>query len=297
MLAVNLAIAGVAGLFVFFPGPIVHTLKSGAANGLSDRALLERALGADGDAVLVHHDARTSEIAKGRRRPDGSIANFTELCDAIDRATAEASGDRLDSQVLPTDRAAFFAMKSSHLLVADREALARQIAAELFGPTRMSSSTAEGFRMQAMSACLQTDAAVRQVLLADREFVLRSKRLLGGGSSRLFAIPDSEALMLTGVSYKWRILARLRSVVLRTTDGASLPVPFHETSDSLDWLPEIEIEPPDGAPAGTLVFTVEIEAYPAFIRTAKDRGEAITKGTTEFEAAYDPAKSTEPSGD
>lgn len=294
MFACNIALAGFAGLFAFYSGPLVRTLKSGAASGLSDRALLERALGADGNEALTYHDARTSEIAAGTRKPDGSIADFTELCEAIDRATIEASNDRLASQLLPADRAGFFALKSSHHLVADREALARQIATELLTPTRLSSPVAEGRRMQAMSACMQRDAAVRLALLANQEFVSRSKTLLRIGTSRRFTIVATNALMLAGVEYQWRIYPRVRSVALRTTDGTSWPIPFHEAPDSLDALPVIEIDPPDRAPAGTLVFTVEIEAYPVFARTVADSGPLMSKCVRDFETAYDPAKSADP---
>jgi hypothetical protein len=296
MLAANLTLAGVAGLLVFFPGPIVRTLKGGAASALSDRALLERTLGADGNEALPYHDARTSEIAKGTRKPDGSIASFTELCDAIDRATIEASSDRLASRLLPADRAGFFALKSSHHLVADRDALARQIATALFAPTRLSSPAAEGRRMQAMGACMQTDASVRLALLADLDFVSRSKELHRIEDSREFAIYEANPLVLAGVNHQLRIYARVRSVALRATDGTSQPIPFHEATDSHDWVPVIEIEPPDGAPAGTLVFTVELEAYAGFARTVADSGQLISKCARVFEIAYDPAKPADPSG-
>jgi hypothetical protein len=58
----------------------------------------------------------------------------------------------------------------------------------------------------------------------------------------------------------------------------------------------IEIEPPDGAPAGTLVFTVELEAYAGFARTAADSGQLISKCARVFEITYDPAKPADPSG-
>lgn len=150
--------------------------------------------------------------------------------------------------------------------------------------------------MQAMSACLQTDASVRLALLADREFVSRSKELHGIGGSRKFSIHNATPLQLSRVNHQWQIFARVRSVVLRTTDGTSRPIQFHETPRSFESLPEIEIELPDGAPAGTLAFTVELEAYPVVARTAADAGPLISKCTRTFEIAYDPARSADPSG-
>jgi len=290
VLAASLALAGAAGLLVSFSGPIVRTLKSGAASALSDRALLERTLGADGNEVLAYHDVRTSEIAKGTRKPDGSIANFTELCEAIDRATIKAS------QLLAADHAGFFALKSSHYLVADRDALARQIATALFAPTRLSSPVAERRCMHAMGACMQTDASVRLALLTDRDFVSRSQELIRIEDSHEFLINDVTPLVLAGVTNQWRIFARVRSVVLRRIDGTSQPIPFREASDSDDWRPAIEIEPPDGTPAGTLVFTVELEAYALFARTVAGAGRLISKCTRAFEIAYDPARSADPGG-
>lgn len=297
--AANVGVAFCALLFFVHPDPIVRALKDGAARGLSDRELVERTLGTDGNEVLAYHDERTSEIARGLRAPDGSIADFVALSDAINRASLEAADDELASELLVADRAGFFALQSTHLLVADRSALARQLAVEVLDPTNLSTEAANARRTQAMRACVQTDEAVRLALVANKDFLARSKMVVparrsGAASSRTFAIIGNPELITTGID---RLLyVRVQSIAMRDADGSIKSVPFRAISEQAAHRQVIEIDPPATERGGTLVFTVEIEAYPAGLRATAEREQPIAQCVTELEIACTPAPARETAG-
>lgn len=297
--AANAGIAFGGLLFFIYPDPLVRALKDGAARGLSDRELVERTLGADGNEVLAYHDARTREIARGLRTPDGSIEDFAALSEAIDRASREATDDELASELLAADRAGFFALQTTHLLVADRSALARQLLVEVLEPTDLSTAVANARRTQAMRACVQTDEAVRLALVANKDFLARSKTVVrsrrsGAAASRTYVVVGNPELLTSGID---RLLfARVESIVLRGSDGSTKPVRFRASSDQAAQVLSIEIDPPEHDTWGTLVFTVEIEAHPAGMRATAEREQPVSRCVTELEISYTPSPAREPGG-
>jgi hypothetical protein len=203
----------------------VHALKDGAARGLTDREMVERTLGIDGNEVLGYHDARTRAIAQGLRKPDGTLADFAALSAAIDRASLAATADALAGQLLAADRAGVFALQTSHLLVSDRDALARQIAVEVLEPSDLSTGVADVRRAQAMRACVQSDAEVRLSLIANESFLARAKMIFharrtaasrGVDPSNLYLVAGNPELAASGMDTL--LAARVRTVALRGED-------------------------------------------------------------------------------
>ena len=294
--AANASIAFGGLLFVVYPDPLVRALKDGAARGLTDREIVERTLGADGNEVLAYHDARTREIANGLRTPDGSIEDFAALSEAIERASREAIDDEIASELLAADRAGFFALQTTHLLVADRSALARQLSVEVLEPTNLSTRVANARRTQAMRACVQTDEAVRLALVANKEFLARSKKVIrarrsGAAASRTFAVVGNPELATSGIDQL--LFARVQSIALRDADGSMKPVPFRSNSEQASHRQVIELDPPEIDAQGTLIFTVEIDAYPAGMRATEEREQPISQCVTELEIPYAPIAARE----
>ena len=295
LVAVNGTIALGAWLFVLYPDPIVHALKDGAARGLTDREMVERTLGVDGNEVLGYHDARTRAISQGLRKPDGTIADFAALREAIDRASLAATEDALAGQLLAADRAGVFALQTSHLLVSDRDALARQIAVEVLEPSYLSTGVAETRRKQAMRSCVQSDAEVRLALVSNESFLVRAKSIFrarrtaasrGVDPSNLYLVAGNPELAASGMDTL--LAARVRTVALRGEDGSTREVPFRVEPEQAAHRQFVEIAPPVGTPAGTLVFTVEVEAYsPGALRTGETE-RPLAKVVTELETPYAP---------
>ena len=293
LLASNLALAGAAALFAFFPGPMVRTLKNGAANGLSDRELVERTLGIDGNETLAYHNERTAEIAKGLRNPDGSIADFAALCEAIDRASLAARDDVLALELLPADRAGFFALETSHHLVADRAALARQVVAEVLEPTKLATDTADARRRQAMRASVIGDTGVRLALISNADFLSRSKvvsparRRSGGRTadpSRHFLISGNPEFTTSGIDQQLAI--HVRAVLLRSADGAIRAVQFREDPTQNPSRRIVEIDPPKGVAVGTLIFTIEVVAMQPGMQQIDAPEHPLARCVTDLELPY-----------
>jgi len=295
LFAVNAGIACGAWILVLHPGPIVGALKDGAASGLTDREMIERTLGIDGNEVLGYHDARTQAIALGLRKPDGTLADFAALSEAIDRASLAATADALAGQFLAADRAGVFALQTSHLLVSDRDALARQIAVEVLEPSKLSTGVAEMRRKQAMRSCVQSDAEVRLSLVSNESFLARAKSIFrarrtaasrGVDPSNLYLVAGNPEIAASGMDTL--LAARVRTVTLRGEDGSTREVPFRVEPEQAAHRQFVEITPPAGAPAGTLVFTVEVEAYsPGALRTGETE-RPLAKVVTELETPYAP---------
>jgi hypothetical protein len=293
LVAVNGTIALGAWLFVLYPDPIVHALKDGAARGLTDREMVERTLGVDGNEVLGYHDARTRAISQGLRKPDGTIADFAALREAIDRASLAATEDALAGQLLAADRAGVFALQTSHLLVSDRDALARQIAVEVLEPSKLSTGVADVRRAQAMRACVQSDAEVRLSLIANESFLSRAKMIFharrgpmgrGADPSRVYLVAGNPELAASGIDTL--LSARVRTVALRLEDGSTRAVAFRADPGTASHRQFVEIERPEGVDAGTLVFTVEVEAHtPGALRTGETERPLATC-VTELETPY-----------
>jgi hypothetical protein len=84
------------------------------------------------------------------------------------------------------------------------------------------------------------------------------------------------------------LAARVRTVTLRGEDGSTREVAFRVEPEQASHRQFVEITPPAGAPAGTLVFTVEVEAYsPGALRTGETE-RPLAKVVTELETPYAP---------
>lgn len=293
LVAMNATIAFGAWLFVLYPDPIVRALKDGAARGLTDREIVERTLGVDGNEVLGYHDARTREIAQGLRKPDGSIADLAALSEAIERASLAATEDALAGQLLAADRAGIFALQTTHLLVSDRDALARQIVGEMLDPSGLSTGVAEVRRAQAMRACVQSDAEVRLALVSNQSLLARAKMVfharrgptgMGADPSQAYLIAGNPQLAASGIDTT--LSARVRAVALRLEDGTTRAVAFRADPGTPARRQFVEIDEPEGVDAGTLVFTVEVEAYaPGSLRSGETERPLATC-VTELETPY-----------
>jgi hypothetical protein len=55
----------------------------------------------------------------------------------------------------------------------------------------------------------------------------------------------------------------------------------------------IELDPPEIDAQGTLIFTVEIDAYPAGMRATEEREQPISQCVTELEIPYAPIAARE----
>lgn len=174
---VGLGIACFLGAIVVFlatqrgADALVAFLKQRAADGLDDRALLERALRPDGADAARFLVLRGGAILEGARAADGSIASLADLRAALDRAEAELPDDAPSDRAMATGSLDAVAVQGvAHLFVADRA----RFGADLVALALSSDAKDQAFRRSVevgIDATVEHDRTVRDAFLASDEFV------------------------------------------------------------------------------------------------------------------------------
>lgn len=150
---------------------LVGFLKKRAADGLDDRALLDRALRPDGVDAAGFLVQRGGEIIEGTRTADGSIASLADLRAALDRAAAQLPDDAASDALIAAGTLDAVAVQGvAHLFVADRA----RLGADLVALALSADPKDQAFRRSVevgIDATVEHDRVVRDAFLASDDFV------------------------------------------------------------------------------------------------------------------------------